>query len=313
MKEQFHLNGKIEDSKRILDAAIMKFKPNVVLAGFTGGSDSLVLVHLLEELGIKFRPIFCNTGIGIIEQWVWIREYCKKRGWDLIEQQPVYRTYKQMILANGFPGAAMHRIMYQNLKEKSLIHVNNQFNKQAIICTGVRISESERRKINITDEIQYVPKTGLKWVSPIINWDSDDKDEFLDSRNIEKSPVSSKIGMSGECLCGAYAKKGELQKIAENFPETAAVINDLENLLAYIGFTWGWEDQPPKEKELTRLMESIFPGFKEIKLTKRQLKEQKDNKQDLFMPMCHKCEYSITEAEAEAEYNTQNSNNGRHE
>ncbi len=36
------------------------------------------------------------------------------------------------------------------------------------------------------------------------------------------------ICMSGECLCGAFAKKEELFDLELNFPETAAIIKDLQ-------------------------------------------------------------------------------------
>lgn len=282
------LGSKIDDAKRIIKSA----GSGVVLAGFTGGSDSLVLVHLLSELKIPFRPFFCNTGIGVFEQWEFIRQYCKDNQWDLIEQNVVYRTYKQMVLLNGFPGPAMHRIMYQNLKEKSIVFINNQHNKKALILTGVRLSESERRKINITDEVQTNNKLGITWVSPIMNWDDDDKNEYLEERKIKKSTVSECLGLSGECLCGAYAKKGELQKLKEFYPATYKVIADLEETLFKIGYTWGWEDKPPGEKETNNVMEKIFPGFKEIKKTKREIKELSEGKPNLFMPMCQRCEFA---------------------
>jgi hypothetical protein len=98
--------------------------------------------------------------------------------------------------------------------------------------------------------------------------------------------------MSGECLCGAYAREGELKRLEDHFPATAKVIADLEETVREIGFTWGWEDKPPGEKELNRVMENIFPGFKDIKETKREAKAKKEN-QD-FMPMCHRCEFAKT-------------------
>lgn len=279
------LGEKIEDFKEILNGAIQKYNPSKVLVGFTGGSDSLTLLHLMIESGVPFQPFFCNTGIGIHEQWEFIREYCKLLNLSLIEQHVVYKTYKQMVIQNGFPGPAMHTIMYRNLKEKSIRHINNYFNKDTIIVSGVRVSESQRRKINVSKPFQVID--GIRWVSPIMNWDEDDKDEFLEDRQIDKSPVSKCFGMSGECLCGAYAIPGEKQKLKGcGFVRACNQITELERILSEIGFTWGWDDPLPKGKEYDNIMNSIYPGLNEIKL----LKKAADNpQQDLFMPMCHKC------------------------
>ncbi len=48
--------------------------------------------------------------------------------------------------------------------------------------------------------------------------------------------------MSGECLCGAYAHKGELKELAFWYPEVADRIKRLEQrVLAKYGKTSGWE------------------------------------------------------------------------
>lgn len=288
MTDSIFLQKKIDDFKRIIQVGLDKFNPKNVLVGFTGGGDSLTLLHLMLESGIPFKPFFCNTGIGIKEQWQFIRDYCKKLNLDLIEQTPVYKTYKQMVLSNGFPGPSAHLIMFSNLKEKSIKFINDSFNGDAMFVTGVRVSESERRKINVTAEVQFYPKQKIKWCNPIINWDNDDKEEFLTARGIKPSPVSEKIGFSGECLCGAYAKKGEFDRIKEHFPETAKEIKDIEDVLFWVGYTWGWNENPPSGKKYEEVMENIYPGFADLKANKRKAKEVKKQ----FNPLCHKCEHN---------------------
>lgn len=280
------LQQKIDEFNRIIKVAVDTYKPEQLLVGFTGGGDSLTVLHLMVDSGIPFKPFFCNTGIGIKEQWEFIRRYCKVLNLELIEQTPVYKTYKQMILTNGFPGPSAHLIMFSNLKEKSIKYINDLYNGKAVFITGVRISESERRKINVTSEIQFDPKQKIKWCNPIMNWDDDDKEEYLENKGIKQSPVSELIGFSGECLCGAYAKKGELDRIQTFFPDTAKEIIDLQNILFDIGFTWGWNESPPSGKEYDLVMDKIFPGFSDLKALKRKQKEIKKS----LNPLCHKCE-----------------------
>lgn len=285
------LGSKIADAKRIVESAIAKYNPKTILLGFTGGSDSLTLANVMEELKIPFTPFLLNTGIGIEDQRVFIREYCSKKGWALIEQKPVYKLYKQMVVQNGFPGPAMHTVMFRNLKEKSLRVINSSFNCDTIVLSGVRVAESEKRKINIKQEIQVVDK--IKWVAPIMNWDSDDKEEFLEERNIELSHVSKELGMSGECLCGAYAMPGEKDKLRScSFAKNEIKqIETLERITQALGFTWGWDDLIPKGKEYDRIMETIYPGYCELTSTKKEIaKAKKDG--TVFNPMCHKCTFN---------------------
>jgi 3'-phosphoadenosine 5'-phosphosulfate sulfotransferase (PAPS reductase)/FAD synthetase len=285
------MNLKIEDAKRIMDSAIDQYKPETILVGFTGGSDSLTLLHLMNELGYNFIPFFCNTGIGVEEQWEFIRTHCAKHNFKLFEQKPTYKLYKQIIIQNGFPGPSMHNVIFNDLKMKSITAISKYYDNKTIIVTGVRLTESERRKINITSEIQK--KDGQVWVAPIMNWDDDDKDEYMETREIERSPVSQNLGMSFECGCGAYAVKGELEKIRYFYPNFARVIDGLQDTLFRIGFTWGWDDPIPDLAEYYDVMERIYPGYKEMKLYKQVSRHTiKKQQTDLFMPMCHRCEHN---------------------
>lgn len=284
------LGSKISDAKRIVDKAIAKYKPKTILLGFTGGSDSLTLANVMEELNVPFTPFLLNTGIGVEDQRVFIREYCQKKGWALLEQKPVYKLYKQMVVQNGFPGPAMHTVMFRNLKEKSLRVINKSFDEDTIVLSGVRVSESGKRKINIKNEMQVVDK--IRWVSPIMNWDADDKEEYLEARGIELSHVSKSLGMSGECLCGAYAMPGEKEKLRScGFMNEVKQIETLERITQALGFTWGWDDLIPKGKEYDRIMEAIYPGYSELTSTKKEIaKAKKDGTK--FNPMCHKCTFN---------------------
>lgn len=283
------LGSKIADAKRIVEMAIKKYNPKTILLGFTGGSDSLTLANVMEELNVPFTPFLLNTGIGVEDQRVFIREYCQKKGWSLVEQKPVYKLYKQMVVQNGFPGPAQHTVMFRNLKEKSLRVINAGFDCDTIVLSGVRVAESEKRKINIKQEIQIVDK--IKWVAPIMNWDSDDKTEFLEERNIELSHVSKSLGMSGECLCGAYAMPGEKEKLRScGFLNEVKQIETLEKITQALGFTWGWDDLIPKGKEYDRIMETIYPGYNELKATRKDISDAK-KEGTVFNPMCHKCTY----------------------
>jgi hypothetical protein len=59
--------------------------------------------------------------------------------------------------------------------------------------------------------------------------------------------------MSGECLCGAFAQEGELERIRLWYPDTAAEIDQLESDVRAAGHPepfcrWGHGKGKPTEK-----------------------------------------------------------------
>ncbi len=78
------------------------------------------------------------------------------------------------------------------------------------------------------------------WVAPLLNWSHEDKHAYLDAHLLPRNPVVEKLCMSGECLCGAFARKGELDEIAFWYPETAARIRALEVRAAEAGVPCRW-------------------------------------------------------------------------
>lgn len=59
-------------------------------------------------------------------------------------------------------------------------------------------------------------------------WTELDLNTYRALHDVPRNPVADLIHMSGECLCGAFAKPGELDEIGYWFPETKAEIEALE-------------------------------------------------------------------------------------
>jgi len=68
--------------------------------------------------------------------------------------------------------------------------------------------------------------------------------------------------MSGECLCGAFAKAGELAEIRLVAPEVADYLEDLQSRVKANGFPWGWEESPPKWWSEYKNGQGFLPGAK---------------------------------------------------
>ncbi|HXC04393.1 MAG TPA: phosphoadenosine phosphosulfate reductase family protein [Bacteroidia bacterium] len=257
----------IDTSHAIYEGAMLLHKPIKVFALFSGGNDSIVSTHFAMEKGAD-SVVHINTGIGIRETREFVRDTCNRYGWPLIEEFPPDKTYEQFVLKYGFPGPAAHRYAYVWLKERALnkiIRENKKSRKDRIaLVTGVRNQESARR-MGYTNPILRVGSS--VWVAPIYMYSKIDLHKYRTTHSLPQSEVSRKLGMSGECLCGAFASPSEFQLIWKNYPEAAIQISDLEDKVKAAGIPrciWG----------------------------DRSYKAPISIKDDSFMPMCIGCNES---------------------
>jgi 3'-phosphoadenosine 5'-phosphosulfate sulfotransferase (PAPS reductase)/FAD synthetase len=275
--DRAHIAALVSHSHRILTDAIAweVYGTGHDLAGivtlFSGGKDSTVLAHCFKDTAT--HAAHANTGIGLEETRQFVRDTCADWGLPLLEKHPLPgQTYEDIVLGRyranngrqpwpgGFPGPAAHFIMYRMLKERALRQVRRELvanprKQRVVFITGVRTQESARRMMTTTAAGPVRRDGSVVWVSPLIGWSDEDlmtyRRVFPD---VPLNEVSALLHMSGECLCGAYAHRGELDEIEEWYPAYAAYIRDLERRVQEAGVgdeahrTWGWDKNKPKEK-----------------------------------------------------------------
>ena len=233
----------------IIDLGIANYLGTHRLAGkvvlYSGGDDSTTLAHLAK--GMVNAAAHANTTIGIEQTRQFVRDTCS--GWNvpLLEKHPPV-SYRELVLEQGFPGPAQHFKMYQRLKERCLRlvraeFVTNPYAERVVFFAGRRRDESKRR----ADVPLFERDGSVIWISPIAEWTKLDLNTYrLMMGDVPRNPVSALLHMSGECLCGSFAKQDELAMIAEFFPEVVAEIMELEALIAdrpdipASRKKWGW-------------------------------------------------------------------------
>ncbi len=250
--DELSLDDCLDVSKKIIDLANETY-PNTVarLCLFSGGSDSIVCLDVTSK--IVDKVVHVNTGIGIEDTRIFVRNTCKDYGLDLIEEfPPPENSYENLVMKFGFPGPSQHYLMYNRLKQRALRQVRARYVKRRKIdivqfYTGVRYSESSRRK-RTTDDIMKEGST--VWVAPIAHWNNKNMAEYKKKYNLPINEVSQNLHMSGECLCGAFSKPGELDQIRFFYPEMAKYIEDLEKKVKDAGLQHcKWENEPYKKKK----------------------------------------------------------------
>jgi 3'-phosphoadenosine 5'-phosphosulfate sulfotransferase (PAPS reductase)/FAD synthetase len=256
----------VDDAYRLLDTAIEEHVTGVgkrvaaTAVLFSGGNDSTVLAHLMR--GKATHAVHANTTIGIEQTREFVRQTCAGWGLPLLERTAPNETdhYASLVLSHGFPGPAHHFKMYQRLKERALRQVVRELkdgdrNARVVFLAGRRRDESKRR--------EFIPATervgATVWVSPLVEWTATDLNTYRAMHTAcPRNSVSDLIHMSGECLCGSFAKPGERAELTYWFPEAMGPIAVLEQQL--VGRTdipperrvWGWcaEAAPPMDGQL---------------------------------------------------------------
>lgn len=243
----------IRESNVLLDWAIHRYVTSQgkklvgVVALFSGGNDSTVLTHLMRDR--VTHVAHANTTIGIEETREFVRKVCADLGLPLIERKPprIEDQYRSLILDQGFPGPGHHFKMFQRLKERPLRQVRNELvhhhhRERVVFVAGRRRQESDRRA-----NVPELERDGsVVWVSPMVNWTRLDCTMYRRMFDVPRNEVADLCHMSGECLCGAFARDGERSEVEPWFPDPFKVITELEQLIAdrvdipEHRKTWGW-------------------------------------------------------------------------
>jgi 3'-phosphoadenosine 5'-phosphosulfate sulfotransferase (PAPS reductase)/FAD synthetase len=234
-----------------IDSAINEFSPVALYALYSGGNDSLVSTHFAMSHGAHEVVHVC-TGIGIPQTLEHVRQVCKDEGWPLRVLTPPDKTYRDFVLKYGFPGPGSHRYAYSWLKERALrklVRESKYGAKDRIgLITGVRVQESARRM----GYVKPVIRMGCTvWIAPMFGHSKADNVRYIREHELPINPVTRILGMSGECLCGAFAQPNELEaKIRPHFPEVAAQIDALAEEARIAGKHCAWGTRPKKAKLL---------------------------------------------------------------
>lgn len=223
------------------------------LISWSGGNDSNVLAHLMRP--VATHAYMANTGIGIEETRQFVRDQAAAWNLPLIEKTASKKdSYELFVTTHGFPGPAQHDRMYQRLKQRQQRKaraelVTNGIRQRVIFIGGRRRQESRKRM-----SLGFLDRDGsIINVSPIINWTHLDMTTYrLIHDDVPINGMSVKLGMSGECLCGANAKPGELDRVREHAPAVAMQIDSLaskarENGVAAPFDQWGHGQGKPIE------------------------------------------------------------------
>ena len=177
-------------------------------------------------------------------------------------------TFENLVLNYGFPTAGGHNLTMGWLKYfpmRNFIYQKIKAGENPAIISGVRKKESKRRSKR-KSYASYINNDGkIFFVCPLFFKSNDWVTKYWIENNIKRSPVYNTLHLSGDCLCGCFAKSSELKLLQMFHPEVFAEIKRLEKLVKEKGSkeaqkftTWGNNNKSTSDIESQTTLESAI-------------------------------------------------------
>ena len=290
--EGMTLDEAITRSHALVDEVCERWPAEHLFLLFSGGADSTVLAHLMHERATAATLI--DTTIRVKDTARYVTAMTDAWKIDLIQPQAP-DTYRDLVcgrvrsksggvIFRGFPGPAKHHLMYQRLKERALDAMRRELvgprgkAGQIAYLAGMRWSESDPRFRNASE---IDPDGAVVWCSPIVHWTEGHLAEYRDRHRcklahdhaehqlctpgaLPLNEVTTHLHMSGDCLCGAFAKEGEIFGLELFYPDDAAELHDIEAEAVTCGIPsprckWGWGAGAERPSRAGRLCSRCIP------------------------------------------------------
>jgi len=224
--------------KEIVDQAIKEYSLDKLYVLFSGGKDSVCILHFIatnypEKFG---GAVFTNTGLGSHTTRQFVINYCKEMGWNLFLTYPQEKEqFQKVMLDYGFATPGSHRIWMGYLKFHSWYYFSKwrrshdgKTEKMALI-SGVRKKESRQRsKIKAYARKPIDVNATMVFVKPFIYKNGVELWDYFIEHKLKKTPVYDWLNRSGECFCGAFTQPGDLKLLEKYDPRIFETIRNYE-------------------------------------------------------------------------------------
>jgi len=200
---------------------------------FSGGKDSLVVLHLCKEHYDDLKCIHIDTTCSLPGVLEYVKQICDQLDVPLIIIRPK-RSFYELARKWGFPTFKTRWCMKQ-LKKKPLQDFLRQFGSK-VIFDGMRAAESKVRKRMFERRKERGINPSVAWmswykcfaISPIWNWTEEQVDAYIRNFELPLNPVAKLFGWSGECLCPVYKNERFFQLLRAKYPEIFQTLLELE-------------------------------------------------------------------------------------
>jgi len=220
----------------------------------SGGMDSVAMAHRVieEEWESEYGPwnkrpvaIYCDTGIGLSAQRIYVEMLCDHYGWQLWTLR-THENFEDHTDDEGFYGPSQHAKIYNVLKDRQVSKLATSSGNPHLYYGTRRAESSKRRDIA---RHRWDEGKGAHVHNPIADWSDKKVAEYIQRQEIPYNPLWEGSHPT-DCACGATAAREELLELeAEGFEVFAEKLRNLEDR-AEDGKrgTWAWGSFSEKEQ-----------------------------------------------------------------
>lgn len=211
----------------------------------SGGRDSFSVAHKTKAFLDENYPgyfkggVFTNTGIASQMTRRFTIDYCKELKIPL-NMTYARKSYYDIVMEHGFPGAGSHKIIMGYLKFHAWYYfykyVTKELSQKACFISGVRKKESMMR-----DKKRFYTKkpidvnATMTFGKPFLYKNGSQLVEYSIKEGLKKTPAYDLFDKSGECWCGCFYNNWELKAIETHDPFLFNTIKWLESELQRVG------------------------------------------------------------------------------
>jgi len=138
-------------------------------------------------------------------------------------------TFEDWVTKYGFPSQRIHTQIMRIIKYEAMRkYIFERYDAGEMPCYigGARRKESVRRMGNMAKPIYH---DGRVWFcNPFIDKGTVEVYEYLTEHKLRKSPAYTQLHISGDCLCGSFANKGEILLLKAFYPDVYNKIKSIE-------------------------------------------------------------------------------------
>lgn len=236
---------------RILDTALRTYKPTVLVACYSGGYDSMVMLHVVVQWARQHAhsanlvTVAVDTLLSADGWRKFVTTSAKELGarhfaiWD----NPDLDLWRNDVETRGFVyRKAQHPFYFYYLKQRVfrmvLAHYKKHRYDKVMFLNGIRRAESADRRNAPEVEVRG---SGV-YVNPVLYWSNGDVHRYHLQHGLPVNPFYDRTHNSGDCLCN-WHNRISMDELRRYGTKAASVIEPLhQHNIEQFGY--GYDSEP---------------------------------------------------------------------
>jgi len=201
---------------------------------FSGGKDSLVVLHLCKQHYDGLKCIHIDTTCSLPGVLEYVKQVCDQLDVPLIIIRPK-QSFFELAQKWGFP-SFKRRWCMTRLKDAPLKEYLTRISGSSVLFDGRRALESPRRKRLFKERENVGLDPAISWkhdfktfvISPIWDWADEQVDAYIQEHDLPLNPLTKVFGFSSDCLCPVFKDEQFFRLLRVKYPEIFQTLLELE-------------------------------------------------------------------------------------